>query len=47
MQVPSKAVAEFKQLMKDNYDIELSDAEAEDQARDLLMLEKLALGKRF
>ncbi len=46
MKVPKEAVAEFRELYKKKCGVELSQEEAEIQARDLLTLVALSLGKK-
>ncbi len=43
--VPPEAVEEFKQIWKKEFGEELSDEKAHEEARDLLVLMKLAMKK--
>lgn len=42
MKLPPEAIEEFKQLMKDKYNQNLSNEEAETQAQELMTLFRLA-----
>ncbi len=46
MQIPPKAIAEFKALWKKEFGEELSDEKATSEARDLLTLTRLASGEK-